>query len=76
MCDPKLDELMAAVNASADPATRKIAVDLVQQYQYDNVMFIPLYARANVSGMSDTVNMGPFGSTGYFAWNAVAWDTK
>jgi peptide/nickel transport system substrate-binding protein len=76
ICDPKQDELIAAVNSSADPAVRKTAVDAVQKYQYDNVMFIPLYARANVSAESATVDMGPFGANGYFAWNAVAWDTK
>jgi len=76
ICDPKLDELFAAINASADPAVRKVAVDAVQQYQYDIVQFVPLYARANVSGITARFDAGPFGSTGYFAWNAVAWDVK
>ncbi len=76
ICDPKLDALFAAVNASADPAVRKTAVDAVQQYQYDSVQFVPLYARANVSGVTPRFDPGPFGPSGYFAWNAVAWDVK
>jgi peptide/nickel transport system substrate-binding protein len=76
ICDPKLDALFAAINASADPAVRKKAVDAVQQYQYDNVQFVPLYARANVSGITPRFDAGPFGANGYFAWNAVAWDVK
>jgi len=76
ICDPKLDALFQAINASADPTVRKKAVDAVQQYQYDIVQFVPLYARANVSGVTDRFVTGPFGANGYFAWNAYAWDVK
>jgi hypothetical protein len=40
------------------------------------VLFVPLYARANVAGISPRFDAGTFGSSGYFAWNAVAWDVK
>jgi len=48
-----LDKLFAAVNASADPAVRKTAIDAVQQYLYDNALVIPMYARANVMAYQD-----------------------
>ena len=38
LCDPKLDELMAAVNASVDPAVRKTALDALQKYIYRSVL--------------------------------------
>jgi len=65
ICDPKFDELFAAGLASADPATRKGAYDAVQQYMYDNVLVVPLYARANVYGYSDKIVFPP--SAGYAA---------
>ena len=52
ICDPKMDELFARGLANSDPAARKKAYDAIQQYQYDNVLIIPLYARANVYAYS------------------------
>ena len=42
-CDPELDKLFAEGLASSDAATRKVAYDAIQKYQYDNVLFLPLY---------------------------------
>jgi peptide/nickel transport system substrate-binding protein len=64
-CDPKFDALWAAGLATADPATRKVAYDEIQQYMYDNVIVVPLYARANVYGYSDKIVFPP--SSGYAA---------
>jgi len=75
-CDPKMDQLIAAGLASADPAIRKIAYDAVQKYQYDNVLFIPLYARANVYGYADRFVFPPSSSWGGWAWDAYDFDIK
>jgi len=40
LCDPALDKLLAAVNASADPAVRKTAIDGSSEYLYDNALVI------------------------------------
>jgi peptide/nickel transport system substrate-binding protein len=70
-CDPALDELFAQGLASSDAATRKVAYDAIQQYQYDNVLFVPLYARANVYAYQDTLVM-PL-SSGYSGGGGGAW---
>ncbi|HEX2696205.1 MAG TPA: peptide ABC transporter substrate-binding protein [Anaerolineales bacterium] len=70
ICDPKLDDLFNQGLASVDPATRKTAYDAVQQYMYDNVLMVPLYARANVYGFADRLVFPP--SSGFSGW---AWDT-
>ncbi len=75
-CDPQLDTLFAAVNASADPAVRKVAIDAVQQYMFDNVLFIPMYARANVYGYTDRFVPGEFSFLSNMDWNAEVWDIK
>jgi ABC-type transport system substrate-binding protein len=75
-CDPQLDALFAAVNASADPATRKVAIDAVQQYMYDKVLFIPMYARANVYGYTDRFVPGAFSFLSNMDWNAEVWNVK
>jgi peptide/nickel transport system substrate-binding protein len=79
-CDQtgQMDKLMAAGNASADPAVRKVAYDAIQQYQYDNVLFVPLYARANVSGYTDRLILPKTSPMCYFACPStiVQWDVK
>jgi ABC-type transport system substrate-binding protein len=73
-----LEELFAQGLASSDAATRKKAYDAIQQYQYDNVLFIPLYARANVYAYQDTlVDPGSSGYAGggFGAWAAEYYDT-
>jgi peptide/nickel transport system substrate-binding protein len=67
-CDQtgQMDKLIAAGLASADPATRKVAYDAIQKYQYDNALFVPLYARANVYGYSARLVYPP--SSGFCGW--------
>ena len=76
LCDPKLDDLFAAANGTADPAARKTAFDAVQQYIYDNAYVIMMYARANVYGYVDRFVPGPFGFYSNMNWNAEVWDVK
>jgi peptide/nickel transport system substrate-binding protein len=76
LCDPALDTLMAAVNASADPAVRKVAIDAVQKYIFDNYYVVMMYARANVYGIVDRFVPGPFGFASNMDWNAEVWDVK
>lgn len=78
-CDPKLEELFAQGLASSDAATRKVAYDAIQQYQYDNVLFVPLYARANVYAYQDRLvfplSSGNSGGGGG-SWIAEEYDIK
>lgn len=76
ICDLKLDELFAQTLTSADAATRKVVFDEIQKYQYDNALFIPMYARANVYGHTDRFVPGPFSFLGNMNWNAEVWDVK
>jgi len=76
ICDPALDELMTAVNASADPAVRKTALDEVQKYVYDNYYVVMAYARANVLGFVDRIVMGDMSDYSNRNWNAETWDVK
>ncbi len=76
ICDPELDDLMAAVNATADPAARKVALDAVQKHIFDNYYVIMMYARANVYGFTDRFVTGPFGFFSNLNWNAEVWDVK
>ena len=76
LCDPKLDEMLLAVNASADPAVRKTALDAAQKYIFDNYYVIMMYARANVYGYTDRFVPAPFGFTSNMFWNAEEWDVK
>jgi peptide/nickel transport system substrate-binding protein len=77
-CDQtgKSDQLFAQLNASSDTAARKTAVDAIQQYQYDQVLFVPLYARANVFGYSDRFVFPPTSGYSNFAWDAFDFDVK
>jgi peptide/nickel transport system substrate-binding protein len=76
LCDPKVDELMAAVNATADPAGRKVALDALQQYIFDQYYVVMMYTRANVYGYVDRFVPGPFGFASNMNWNAELWDVK
>jgi len=64
------------VNATADPAARKTAVDALQQYIFDQYYVIMMYARANVYGYVDRFVPGPFGFYSNMNWNAEVWDVK
>jgi len=76
ICDPQLEPLLAAVNATADPAARKIALDALQQYIFDQYYVIMMYARANVYGVVDRFVPGPFGFASNMNWNAEVWTVK
>jgi peptide/nickel transport system substrate-binding protein len=76
LCDPQLVTLMEAVNASADPAVRKTALDAVQQYIYDNAYIIMMYMRATVYGYTDRTIFEPFGAMSQSFWHAELWDVK
>jgi peptide/nickel transport system substrate-binding protein len=76
LCDPELDALMAAVNATADPAARKTALDAVQKHIFDNYYVVMMYARANVYGHTDRFVPAPFGFYSNLNWNSELWDVK
>lgn len=75
-CAPELDKMFEDVNATADPAARKVAIDAVQKYIFDNYLVIMMYARANVYGYTDRFVPGPFGFFSNMNWNAEVWDVK
>ncbi len=76
VCDPKMDEMFTQSLASADPATRKKVYDQIQQYQYDNVIMVPLYARANVFAYGDRFIFPPSSGYSNFAWDSEYFDVK
>lgn len=76
ICDPKLDELFAQANSSADPAVRKQAFDEIQKYQYDNALFIPMYVRANVYGYTDRFVFPATSVISGWAWDTFNWSVK
>ena len=76
LCDPKLDEMWKQGLASADPATRKKVYDQIQQYMYDNVLMVPLYARANVYAFRDRLVFPPSSGYSNAFWDAEMFDVK
>ncbi len=76
LCDPEMDSLLAAVNATADPAARKAAIDAVQKHIFDQYYVVMMYARANVYGYVDRFVPGAFGFFSNMNWNAELWDVK
>jgi peptide/nickel transport system substrate-binding protein len=76
LCDPALDKLFAAVNASADAAARKTAIDAVQQYLYDNALMIPMYSRANVMAYQDRLILPPTSGLGGMLGDTFDWAVK
>jgi len=71
-----MDNLFNQGTASADPATRKPIYDQIQKYQYDQALFVPLYARANVYGYSARLVFPP--SSGFCGWacDMLDWDVS
>jgi peptide/nickel transport system substrate-binding protein len=76
VCDPKLEDLFTQANASADPAVRKKAFDAIQQYQYDNALFIPMYVRANVYGYNDRFVFPTTSVISGWSWDTFNWSVK
>ncbi len=75
LCDPKLDDMFKAGLATADPAARKKAYDAIQQYQYDNTLMVPLYARANVYAFLKTLVFPPSSGYANAFWDMENFDT-
>jgi peptide/nickel transport system substrate-binding protein len=77
-CDQtgKMQELLDKGLSSADPTVRKPAYDEIQQYQYDQVLFIPLYARANVYGYTDRLVFPKSSADCGWACNITDYDVK
>jgi len=76
LCDPALDTLLQAVNASSDPAVRKTAIDAAQKYIFDNYYVVMAYARANVYGIVDRFVPAAFGFASNMDWNSELWTVK
>ena len=76
VCVPAMDTMFEDALKTADPAGRKTVYDQIQQYQYDNVIIVPLYARANVYGFGDRFVFPPSSGYGNFAWDAFNFDVK
>jgi len=76
ICDQKLNDLFAQTLTSSDPAVRKPIFDQIQQYQYDNYFFIPIYAWANMAAYTDRTVLGPWGAYSTWFWDTEAWDVK
>ena len=76
LCDPKLDEMFNQGLSSADPIARQKVYDQIQQYMYDNVLVIPLYARANVYAYADRLVFPPTSGYSSFGWDAEYFDIK
>jgi ABC-type oligopeptide transport system substrate-binding subunit len=76
VCVPEMDKMFEDARLTADPAGRKAVYDQIQQYQYDNVIMVPLYARANVYGFGDRLVFPPSSGYGNFAWDSFNFDVK
>ena len=75
-CDAPLDALFAQGLASSDPAVRKQVYDQIQQYMYDNVLMVPLYARANVFGYGSRLVFPPNSALTDVFWAAEDLDVN
>jgi len=75
-CDPKLDALFEKALTSADPATRKVTYDEIQKVMYDDVLMIPLYARANVYAYVDSFVFPPSSGYANAFWSTEDFDTN
>jgi peptide/nickel transport system substrate-binding protein len=76
VCDPAMDKLFEQSNSSVDPAVRKQVFDQIQQYQYDNAIMIPMYARANVMAYGDRFILPPTSVIGGMLGDTFNWDVK
>lgn len=74
LCDAKLDALSKQQAVTADPVARKAILDQMQQMQYDNVDFIPMYARLDVAALNPRLTGVSGAGNGDLYWNAWNWD--
>ncbi len=75
-CDATLDTLFAQGLGSSDPAVRKLVYDQIQQYMYDNVLMIPLYARAAVTAYASRLVLPSSLSLANAFWDAEDFDIR
>ncbi len=75
LCDPQIDALINQGVSVSDTAARKKIYDQLQQYMYDNVTVVPLYARSNVYGFQSTLVFPPSSGIGGFSWDMENFDT-
>ena len=76
ICDAKMDKMFDDTLATSDPAGRKTVYEEIQQYQYDNVIIVPLYARANVFAYGDRFVFPPSSGYANAFWDAENFDVK
>jgi len=76
ICDTKLEQLFADTLKSADPAARLPVFKEIQQYQYDNYFFIPIYTWSNLAAYTDRTVLGPWGAYSTWFWDMEDWDVK
>lgn len=74
VCDPQLIELIEGINSSSDPEIRKVAVDEVQQYLFDQAYVIMMYSRIEVTGRNPRLILGDYNAFSRAFWNAEEWD--
>jgi len=77
--DPKREELIDAINASADPAVQKPAYFAIQEYWNEQLNSIPLYYQQLFIYESDRVNRngGSYGNAQYnYDWGIVNWTVE
>ena len=75
LCDPKMDALWQQGLQVADPAARKKVYDQLQQIMYDQVLMVPLYARANVYAYQSTLVFPPSSGYANAFWDMENFDT-
>ena len=77
--DKKLDELIAATNATLDISKQKAAFYEIQKYFNKNLFAIPLYYQQLFIYESNRVNRKgiPYGNEQYaYNWRIIDWDVK
>lgn len=76
--DAKLDELIAATNASVDPEAQKNAFFELQKYENETLFEIPLYYQPIFLVHSDKIaDIGTIGNPQFnYNWNILNWEIK
>lgn len=77
--DPKLDELIAATNATGDVDAQIAAYHALEKYENEMEINIPLYHQPVFVVQSDRLNRGdaPYGNEQYlYNWDIINWDIE
>lgn len=70
LCDTRIDELEAQIAVESDPKVRNELANEVDEYLWEDVMVIPLYAREDIVAVpSNLANYGAFGMSSVPAEN-------